>query len=255
MTLPKNRVNISPVFKNFLEGVISLIYPSNCILCKNYIAPYGEDKVLCADCRESLEINKPPFCVRCSRPVGCHPNPVSLCPECLNHKHYFDSAWAATCYNLPMQKLIHMFKYQSKTSLRKIFATLMVSFIKKHYVDMSQFDYLIPVPLYKTRFRERGYNQAELLTERLAQEFNLPVSSKNLVRVRPTRNQALLGKKDRFTNIQGAFTIRNSGEFFNKSLLVVDDLLTTGITTSEAARTLKEAGAKKVSVLTLAIAN
>ena len=130
----------------------------------------------------------------------------------------------------------------------------MHAFIESYPLDMKQFDLLVPIPLHAARFRERGYNQSQLLCENIGKEFNIRQSYGNLLRKRATRNQALLGKKERWTNIQGAFTINNPSPFCDKSVLIVDDLCTTGTTVSEAARVLKESGAKNVDALTLAIA-
>ena len=130
----------------------------------------------------------------------------------------------------------------------------MISFIKTTPVDLRDTDVLVPVPLHPVRLRERGYNQSALLTEEIARRFDLPVSSDNLIRIRHTQNQALIVGKNRWTNIQGAFRIKYSSRFLEKSVLMVDDLLTTGATVSEAARVLKSAGAKKVRVLTAALA-
>jgi len=151
--------------------------------------------------------------------------------------------------------MIHSFKYQNKTSLRHTFARLIFSFIRNYALAMDQFDIIVPIPLHPTRLRERGYNQSQLLSENISKEFNIRHSPLNLMRIRNTRNQALLKEKERWTNIQGAFKIKDPLEFFAKSVLIVDDLLTTGATASEVARILKEAGAQKVSVLTLAIAH
>jgi ComF family protein len=102
--------------------------------------------------------------------------------------------------------------------------------------------------------RERGYNQAQLLSQPIAARLGTDHITDNLIRMRPTQNQALLGKKDRWTNMRGAFKIKNVKPFSKKSVLLVDDLLTTGITASEAAYVLKEAGAARVGVFNLAIA-
>jgi len=118
---------------------------------------------------------------------------------------------------------------------------------------MSRFDMIVPIPLSRARLRERGYNQTQLLSEGLAQKFCRPQSLGNLTRVRHTQNQALLKKQQRWTNISGAFKIENPEEFHQRSILIIDDLFTTGATVSEAARVLKESGAKHVEALTLAI--
>ena len=120
---------------------------------------------------------------------------------------------------------------------------------------MQKFDIIIPIPLHDVRLRERGYNQSKLLAEGISQRFHIKLSDKNLMRIRHTKNQAMLKQKERWTNIQGAFRIKYPGDFFNKTILIIDDLLTTGATASEAACMLKNSGAKRVDILTLAIAN
>lgn len=241
------------MLKNLFKGLLDLIYPLNCLLCRKRLSADNKEETLCGDCRKTIEPNFPPFCQKCSRHLK-EANPLNLCPDCQRARHYFDRAWAAVLYNEPMHTLIHQFKYQNKTGLRKLFAGLLLSFIEKYSIDMSAYDIIVSVPLHPTRLRERGYNQTEFLAESLSKEFHLAIISKNLSRMRHTKNQALLGKKERWTNIQGAFKINDPSGFQKTSVLIVDDLFTTGATASEAARLLKEAGAKKVDVLTLSIA-
>jgi len=152
-----------------------------------------------------------------------------------------------------MRRLIHLFKYSHKTSLRSFLVDRIFSFLDNYHIPLESFEMIMPVPLHPVRMRERGYNQAQLLSQPIAARLGIPHLTDNLIRVRPTPTQAFLSKKDRWTNIQGAFKIKNVESFSKKSILLVDDLLTTGITASEAAGVLKEAGAAHVGVLTLAI--
>ena len=153
-----------------------------------------------------------------------------------------------------MKQLLHLLKFKNKLSLRSTFFDLLSEFVSQYNIGINRFDYIVPIPLYPTRFRERGYNQSRLIAEDISALYNNRLLVNNLMRTRHTQNQALLGKKERWTNIHGAFKIRNPFDLKNTSILLVDDLLTTGATVSEAARTLKNAGALEVSVLTLAIA-
>ena len=129
----------------------------------------------------------------------------------------------------------------------------MISYIKEYDLDIGQFDAIVPIPLSSTRSRERGYNQAQLLARERAKEFSIPMGENHLRRIRHTAPQSLLDEKQRWTNIKGAFTIRKLKNLRHKNILLIDDLLTTGATASEAARVLKDAGAGTVGVLTLAI--
>ncbi len=187
-------------------------------------------------------------------------------------------------YHPPLVQLIHDFKYYHKTALRRDFGQYIIQFIQRYNLDIHQCDALIPLPLHKTRQRERGYNQAELLGQHLSAHYQIPLWTHVLSRRRWTRSQTELDPKERWTNMEQAFkinyfsrsreglSVRSScdqvGSFeetsygratarnasiTGKTLLLIDDILTTGSTASHAARTLKDAGAARVGVLTLAI--
>lgn len=153
-----------------------------------------------------------------------------------------------------MRRLIHLFKYGNKTGLRHHFCELILSFLDTYRIELTDIDFIVPVPLYATRFRERGFNQAQILAQMLSLKLSIPLSLKHVKRVHHTENQAKLSQKERWTNIQGAFKIKYSRDLYNKNILIIDDLYTTGATSSEMARLLKDAGGKKIIVLTLAIA-
>src|SRR5205814_7906933 len=110
----------------------------------------------------------------------------------------------------------------------------------------------IPVPLHKSRIRERDFNQAELLGETAAAYFGIPLLNQVIVRTRSTKRQADLPAKLRAKNVQGAFAVREGAAVKGKCILLVDDVVTTCATTDECARVLMEAGAKAVYVLSLA---
>ena len=129
----------------------------------------------------------------------------------------------------------------------------MLNFIEKYRLDIAQFDIIIPIPLYSSRLRERGYNQSLLLAGPIARAHQIPLSLKSLARIRNTEHQTFLNEKERWTNIHNAFRILNSADIDGKNVLIIDDLLTTGATASEAAGALKQAGAKIVGVLALAV--
>jgi competence protein ComFC len=130
---------------------------------------------------------------------------------------------------------------------------MMIKFLETHCLDVRQFNEIVPIPLFPSRLRERGYNQSQLLAYEISRKYKIPLSLNNLTRARATEHQTLLSEKERWTNIYRAFRIKNPAKFSGKNILIIDDLLTTGATASEAARTLKDAGAKTVGVLTLAI--
>ena len=241
------------MLRHLWKGLCDLIYPPNCILCKKYIPQIPPKASLCLPCLNTVEYNKPPFCRKCSRYLG-HSSDQILCNDCQKTKPQFDQAWGVCLYNGTMRRLIHLFKYGNRTTLHHTLTKMMFDFINAYQLDMHRFDLVVPIPLSSTRLRERGYNQSQLLAEDIARQFLIEPIYGNLQRIRHTRNQALMGKRERWTNLKGAFRIKYPLLFSGKSILIVDDLLTTGATVSEAAHALKEAGAKTTEVLTLAIA-
>ncbi len=244
---------ISTVLKDLVQGLKSLVYPPHCLVCTNHHTAHPSGAGVCPPCQARIVFNRPPFCRKCSRHLGI--SVTNICKECRTKDPFFDFAWSACLYEDPLKELIHRFKYGQKTQLRHLFAEVMISFIKEYDLDTGQFDAIVPVPLSSTRTRERGYNQAQLLARELAEKFSIPLAPEGnqLRRIRHTRPQTFLDEKQRWTNIKGAFTIGKLNTFKRKNILLIDDLLTTGATTSEAARALKDAGAGTVGVLTLAI--
>ncbi len=238
------------MLKTLVLGLERLILPPVCLVCKQLIPPTHSHKILCDLCAQRIPFNRVPFCQKCSRPVS-HGN--RLCHQCLRHNYAFDQAWGTTYYTGPMLKLLPLFKYHEKIALSSCWGDFLWEFFQK-YCQNKHFDILMPLPLHPVRQRERGFNQALLITKELNKHLHLPISARNLRRIRHTPHQALLSQKERWTNIHGAFKITDSKEIHKKNILLIDDLLTTGATLSEAAACLKKAGANEVYCMTLAIA-
>ena len=199
-----------------------------------------------------MTLLRPPFCAKCSGPVTADTGP--LCLRCRLTAPHFDRVWACCAFTDTVKDLLHLFKYHQKTALRFFLTDRMATFLRTYNISLEAFDLIVPVPLHPARLRERGYNQSGLLAEELGRQSRCPVSKGALLRVRNTKSQTTLRRKERWTNIRGAFTIKRSSVFKDKKILIVDDLFTTGATTSEAAQVLKQAGARHVVILTLAIA-
>ena len=216
----------------FLQGVSQLIFPDNCLLCRQFLNSHHQ-RQLCPQCLGSLALNPTPFS-RQSPPV----------------LFAFDQAWSICLYNETAQKLLHTFKYNSKTSLHKTFVPLMIDFIDRHHIPLQEFDLISPVPLHPVRLRERGYNQSALLSLPLSQHYHVLHTEDLLIRHKQTPTQTELGAKQRWTNMEGAFKIKSSTDVMGKKIVLIDDLYTTGATLHHAALALKTAGAAQVGVLT-----
>ncbi len=219
----------------FFQGAFELIFPDNCLLCRQFLNSRHQ-RQLCPSCLGTLSFNPTPFSRQSSQ-------------EALA----FEMAWSACLYNEPAQRLLHAFKYNGKTALSKTFVGLMIDFIDKHYLPIQQFDLMMPIPLHAVRLRERGYNQSALLSVILAKHYGLVHTQGILIRQKATQTQTELGAKQRWTNMEAAFRIQNPTDIKGKSIVLVDDLYTTGATLHSAAETLKSAGAAKVAVLTFSM--
>ena len=221
------------------DELIGLLYPDDikCIVCGREIHPnrYG----LCGDC--SFELNEN-YCARCGRhKVGVG----DYCGECGDVSLAFDEARSSVSYVGNALDTVHRLKYGDARYLARHMCEYMLDTLL--FADWS-FDCFTFVPADPKRIKKRGYNQARLLAERLADKTTAPCCDL-LEKTRQTPNQARLGKTDRLNNIVGAFAARTAPP---EHVVLVDDVLTTGATANECARTLKKAGAKIVFVLTFA---
>ncbi len=159
----------------------------------------------------------------------------------------FDQALSVGYFEGPLREAIHRFKYSPCRSLGKPLAAWAAKHIRPVAVDC-----IMPVPLHVSRLRQRGFNQALVLASELSTGFALPLVYDNLARVRPTRPQVELSGEERVKNVTGAFALRRPGEVRDRDVLLVDDVHTTGATMNECAAVLKDAGAARVTALTIA---
>ncbi len=251
--IPSPGIYNYPMLKSILSGLADLVFPRHCILCRQYHPRTALDPV-CPSCRNSLPWNTPPFCARCSRHLQAV-SEESLCPSCRQNPPRFDEAWALLRYESTARDILQHFKFHNKTSLRHTFTTMLAYFINQYSLRFPNAAAVIPMPLHPVRLRERGYNQAGLLAESAAHILGLPCRYDILERTRATPRQSELDAKERWTNIKGAFRIKPLADITGSTIILVDDIVTTGATASEAAGTLKDAGASRVIIISLAIAS
>ena len=154
-------------------------------------------------------------------------------------------------YEGSLQEAIHRWKYEGKEYLSILFAEWMAERFY-HYWDYNFFDFLIPVPLHKKRLRERGFNQALLLVRELSRRTGIPYRKRVLQKKRLTVPQVKLSGAEREKRVRGTFHLLDKEAVMEKSILLVDDVYTTGATVNECARILLAGGAKRVDILTLA---
>lgn len=240
-------------FNSLFSGLIDIVYPKTCVVCKKKITDNNSaDGIICLHCRKTIAKNNPPFCHCCGRRL-IRPNFIkNLCISCYKSKAHFDRAFSPCIYEGAVKELIHEFKYKNKDYLGEIISNFMVDFIKEYNLPMDYIDLIVPVPLHKSKLREREFNQARILGDHIGSKFNKLVLDGCLTRTRATKTQTELAHEERFENVRNSFSVKDNESIRGKNILLVDDVLTTGATCSEAALTLKNSGAGIVFVLTAA---
>lgn len=240
------------MFRTLARTFVDIIYPHKCPACKKVSSPGNcLEADICADCWRSISYNTPPFCSRCGRHLTSVDGATS-CASCRNFYPAFDRAFSACVYDGTVKKLIHELKYAGKEYLGKPLGSLLIDFIRKYQLPVGSIDTVIALPLHRVRLREREFNQAHILAREVCAAFGLASASDALLKVKATGSQTDLSPEERALNVQGAFRVKDAGKITGKSILLVDDVLTTGATASEAAAALKQAHAAYVMVLTLA---
>lgn len=170
------------------------------------------------------------------------------CLQCQIEPPIFDSAICALHYSMPVDYLVKRLKFGHQLSYAKVLGTLLAQHLVQQ--DIGPVDAILPVPLHKARLRKRGFNQALELAHELHQSLDIPLF-KGVTRVVNTTAQTLVKGEDRVANLSGAFAIK-SGVSLPNHIAIIDDVITTGSTSNELARLLKEAGVAKVSVWAVA---
>jgi ComF family protein len=235
-----------------INSLVSLFFPTTCRLCEKPVDDISVG-VVCASCWSQIETIAPPFCKTCGYafPSKSIDPEKALCGGCRRGVYRFDSARALGPFREPLKEIIHQFKYRSHPSLARPLAARLATLYAAHREQLKA-DLIIPVPLHGAREKERGFNQAAELAKRLARLTGIRVEPGWLLRKRPTKVQAGLSRRERRLNMSGAFAVPEKAECGGKSVLLLDDVFTTGATLNECARILKQEGAHRVSALTVA---
>lgn len=233
----------------FIERLLQFFLPPQCPCCETFLEE-GE-KGVCPDCLSKIHWIEPPFCSVCGAPfiskeISNHP-----CGACLRKRKYFTMARALGYYEGPLREAIHRWKYEGKIPLNPIFGEWMAEGFHRYW-DSHRIDLLIPVPLHRERLRERGFNQALLLVKELSRRTGIPYRTRVLQKMKPTVPQVNLSGAEREKGVRGSFRRVGREELEGKSILLVDDVYTTGATGNECSKVLLAGGAERVDLLTLA---
>jgi ComF family protein len=244
---------MSALAESVLERIdfgLALFYPETCQICKIGRAT-ARDGFVCTDCWSQVRFIKPPFCERCGLPYSGDFTAPFECANCREMDLHFSFARSAVVAHNVVREAIHRYKYQRALWFEPFLADL---FLREALPALRErnWDLIVPVPLHLVKYREREFNQAERLAARLSAAAGIPLNSKLLQRVRPTATQTLLTRRERAANMRDAFAIRPRAQLDGERVILVDDVFTTGATTSACAQVLRAAGAGDVCVWTIA---
>lgn len=226
--------------------VLDAVLPPLCLSCR---APVMETGALCPDCFETITLLGEPLCPRCGLPHERAEAAGQWCGACVESPPLFGRARAALLYDDASRGLVLRYKHADRTDATPAFARWMV----RAGADLlAEGDVLVPVPLHRWRLFVRRYNQAALLARAIGQLCAMPVLPDALVRHRATRSLGQMGRRQRRKTVSGVFTVAHPQQITGRAVVLIDDVLTSGATAQECARTLLAAGAASVDVLVLA---
>ena len=215
------------------------MYPQKCPFCGKI-----EKQRICKECRKKILPVEEPRCKKCGKPI--REAEKEYCYDCTMIRHVFEEGRSIWIHKEPVSRAVYALKYQNRRIYAKAFGEEMADQYG-YYLREKKVELIVPVPLHRKKMRIRGYNQAALLAE----ITGISVDEDILVRVKNTKPLKQLNDKERRRSIRGAFSVRKS--VWAKTIVLIDDIYTTGSTLDEAARVLLKAGAEKVYFLTISI--
>ncbi|MCL6476719.1 MAG: ComF family protein [Firmicutes bacterium] len=226
------------------QEVLDALYPPRCAAC----AQVGY-KYWCADCLSRVSYIAPPVCTKCGTPI----DPEGFCPSCPTHPLLLEAVRAAAHYEGAVKDAIHRLKYAAKPAVAPALAQLLIQAWHSALSEpLHAAQGVIPIPIHRERERERGFNQSVLLARHFCHAVGLSLWDDVLVRAVYRQPQVGLNAAQRAQNVKDAFRVVRSEEIASKSVLLMDDVWTTGSTLNEAARALLQVGAAHVFALTVA---
>ena len=230
---------------------MDLIYPARCELCGSQLE--NLEKYICRNCSSKLPVISTPHCPICYRSIRTRGDENRICGYCkLDSKRIVEKVVALYEYRDGARELIHRYKYDKYQFLSVFFAENLFEQVNESDI-LEGVDWIVSIPLHWTRKRWRGFNQAYKIARYISKKTGIPLlPAKYFKRIKKTTPQVILNAEHRKKNIRGAFELNKKIRFENSSVVLIDDVLTTGATSNECARILKKAGAKKVNILVLA---
>lgn len=228
--------------------ILDLIFPLYCLGCEK-----EEGVLLCARCRAELHYI-PPSCVVCKKLVPAkNRTPAGrTCRACRKNTGLHTLISPLSYGDEKIRAIIHAYKYNRVRTLASILGEILGGYISRFGIKFPAGTVIIPIPMHPRRERVRGFNQSLLLADFLGEKLGLPVLAGILLKVKNVEPQVTLEAEERRKNVKGVFKVVDGERIKNRTVILVDDVKTTGATLEEAARVLKEAGVKRVWAVTIA---
>ncbi len=235
--------------EEYTDAFLDLIYPSKtiCYMCggtQEKDAKYS----LCHNCYNNLPFIPEHHCVKCGIPLRMVED-GPICRQCANSNYYFDRAISTVKYEKDVKTLIYKLKYSNHTYLAKTIGYIMADRLEQEGIEI---DIIVPVPLYKNKEKERGFNQSTLIGKYISEKTNIPLIVDSCVRIKNTKVMYNLTKRERLENVERAFKVTDQETIVGRDILLVDDIFTTGSTVNSCSKELVNSGAKSVTVFTFA---
>lgn len=229
------------------KHILDLLFPPLCVGCG------VEGTFLCGVCKALLQWIHPQ-CFGCGKlmPAGPRTPPGRTCLSCQDISFVYAFVSPFLFEKDCVRELVHALKYRRVRDTSAVFASLLLEYCSRYSLILSKNAMLIPIPLHKKRKRIRGFNQAELIARHFGTYAGIEVYTDILQKIKPTAPQVELLSHERKENVKDAFSVFYPEKIREKTVILLDDVKTTGATIEEAARTLKEAGAERVWAITFA---
>jgi competence protein ComFC len=233
------------------DALVSLFFPAGCRICDALLIRASRVPI-CEECTASFEAAPGRICEICGQPqpaLYVAEGEQAVCRTCQMKTYAFERARSFGLYEDKLVRAILLLKWERIEPLGAWFGAKLANVAKK---EAFTADFVVPVPLHRKREKERGYNQAALISKPLARKLGLPHRELLLMRTRPRPDKEVLSLEERWESVRGAFATRPGSQVDNKRVLLVDDVMTTGATLDACARALLDGGAKAVVGLTVA---
>ncbi len=229
--------------------LLEILFPPRCPICGDIVMPKGEKA--CPECRMLVKYAVGPCCLKCGKPLSAANAEEEYCRDCFSKKHFFDAGKAVFVYDEIMKKSIAQFKYNHRCEYAKFYAEEMIRFLSKD-IERWKADAMIPIPLHKSRKKWRGFNQSELIAKELEKELSIPVCTDLIIRHKKTKAQKQLNSQERQNNLKKAFKIVQNDVKLS-TVILIDDIYTTGSTIDAVSSLLKQAGVEKIYFITISV--